>query len=219
MSWATTSSGSSNSPLPGGGTSTLHHPSSMGEPFNNLLRAVSTDEARVIEASGGIPEGHESPFSYASGVSVAMNEAEIEERHETEHQEAKHQEDGDNDDCNSESTMGEFGLKYSEDSDTAHESHDDSDGVSEYAAPSGGHSEPMRARNRSGPPIPPPVPVCPGQLYFSNQIWTRLNVEQQLKLGALKVGSKNKSFKTRPWLVVDRSDRVDADGQQMLWVM
>jgi len=190
----------------------------MGEVFNNFLRSASTDEARVIEDSGGSPEGHESPFGYASGASVDMNDAEGEERHETELQETKHQ-DRDNEDCNSESTMGEFGLKYSEDSDTAHESHDDSDGVSEYAAPSGEHSEPMRARNRSGPPIPPPVPVRPGQLYFSNQIWTRLNVEQQLKLGALKVGSKNKSFKTRPWLVVDRSDRVDSDGQQMLWVM
>jgi len=217
MSLAIESSGTPNSPLPEGDTSTPHPPL-MGEAFDNLSGVSSTDEAQVIEGPSGSLEGHESPFIYASGASVDINEAEREEHHDVELQEGKHEEE-DNDDCSSESTMGEFGLKYDEDSDTAHQSGDESDGVSEYASPSGGQSEPLRARNRSGPPIPPPVPVRPGQLYFSNQIWTRLNVEQQLKLGALKVGSKNKSFKTRPWLVVEKSDRVDSDGQQMLWVM
>jgi len=218
MSWGTESSVSSTCRLPSDDTSTSH-PALMGEAFSDLSRVSSTDELQVIEVSDSTPGGYESQLSCAPDASAAMNEAEREERHEAELQETKHEEGDDNEDSDSESTMGEFGLKYNEDSDARHESDDESDGVSEYDAPSDEQPEPMRARDRSGPPIPPPVPVRPGQLFFSNQIWTRLNVEQQLKLGALKVGSKNKSFKTRPWLVVGKSDRVDSDGQQMLWVM
>ena len=218
MAWATESSVSSACHLPSDDTSTSY-PALMGEAFSDLSHVSSTDEVQGVEVSNASPDGYESQLSCAPDASAAMSEAGSEEGHEAELQETKHEEDDDNEDSNSESTMGEFGLQYDEDSDAGHESDDESDGVSEYAEPSDEHPEPMRARNRSGPPIPPPVPVRPGQLFFSNQIWTRLNVEQQLKLGALKVGSKNKSFKTRPWLVVEKSDRVDSDGQQMLWVM
>lgn len=72
------------------------------------------------------------------------------------------------------------------------------------------------ARNRSSEHIPAPGPLVAGQLYFSNQIWTRLSVQQQTKLGAHKVGSKNKSFKTRPWLVVKVGE---GEEEGKVWVM
>ncbi|KAG0137692.1 hypothetical protein HOY82DRAFT_666901 [Tuber indicum] len=218
MSSPNESSGNSNN-LPQHGITSKSHTASMEETPDTPMSVSSTDEAQVIGASGSNPEEHETHFSNSSDPSVAINEVEMAEHlHDTEPEQTEHSE-GEEVDSDSESSMDEFGLKYDEESDTMGEPNDRSDEAPEYLVPGEDLSQPMRARNRSGPPIPPPVPVRPGQLFFSNQIWTRLNVEQQLKLGALKVGSKNKSFKTRPWLVVQRSNRVDADGQQMLWVM
>ncbi|CUS11277.1 unnamed protein product [Tuber aestivum] len=218
MSLDIDSSGDSNISVPRGNDSGPHLAPIRGT-LCTLNSAPPTNEAHAIMASSQNLERHGARCNYTIGASVIRNEEEREDgRHETEPEETEHLGDFDHGDSDSESTMGEFGLKYDEDSDAARGSNE-SDEVPEYSASNEGLSEPMRARNRSGPPIPPPVPVRPGQLFFSNQIWTRLNVEQQLKLGALKVGSKNKSFKTRPWLVVERSNRVDSDGQQMLWVM
>ncbi|KAG0633749.1 hypothetical protein HOY80DRAFT_1103156, partial [Tuber brumale] len=220
MSSPTESSWNSNNLLQRVDTSNSH-PVAMDEAQYTPTSVSSTYETQAIGGSTCGPEERETPFTHAShSSSVAINGGETEELlHETELEQTEHTEDDEDEDSDSESTMGEFGLRYDEDNDTTGEPQDGSDEAPEYPVPGDELSQPMRARNRSGPPIPPPVPVRPGQLFFSNQIWTRLNVEQQLKLGALKVGSKNKSFKTRPWLVVQRSNRVDADGQQMLWVM
>jgi hypothetical protein len=73
-----------------------------------------------------------------------------------------------------------------------------------------------RARNRPGGHVPPPGALEAGQLYFSDGIWTRMSVRQQIKLGARNVGSRNKSFKARPWLVVKVGE---GDEEGRVWVM
>ncbi|KAG0130703.1 hypothetical protein HOY82DRAFT_670418 [Tuber indicum] len=55
--------------------------------------------------------------------------------------------------------------------------------------------------------ILPPVPLCPGQIYFSSRFHVKLKKSQQERLGANSVGTKNKCRKSRPWVIVEVLDR------------
>ncbi|RPA94631.1 hypothetical protein L873DRAFT_1792877 [Choiromyces venosus 120613-1] len=219
MSWSSHSAGSETK-CPPTGDNGIYHPPMMEDTTYPLSQVSSSDDTQVFGVFDYNTQQGGRPYTFSTGPTVAVNDAQrVRRRDEAEFIHGEEDDYGDY--TQGETTFGEFGLRYNEneENDELRRSPEDFEEVPEYPMLNDGLVEPMRARNRSGPPIPPPVPVKPGQLFFSNQIWTRLNVEQQTKLGALKVGSKNKSFKTRPWLVVQTSSRVDADGQQMLWVM
>ncbi|RPA95968.1 hypothetical protein L873DRAFT_1791891 [Choiromyces venosus 120613-1] len=74
----------------------------------------------------------------------------------------------------------------------------------------GRHPNPTAMRRLKGR-ILPPVPLCPGQIYFSSRFHVKLKMSQQERLGAHHVGTKNKCRKSRPWVII----KVFGDGRAL----